>query len=213
MVRPNTVLLSIALLLAVSCKASFPASPSATTGIVAMQLMIRDTVDWPVSVNTRIRVEAVALDVHGEYRSVTYQANWTSSAPSIVQIGPVVPRNVEALRDGLAEITATYEGFRSSLVVPVSPPPRIPHLAIRSIPFSSVKFVGDTQTLQVEWRTSSSTREDVTAAAVLRSSDPRIATVDAARLTAREPGNVEITASYDGMAAAIRFSVFPPGCC
>jgi hypothetical protein len=201
----------LAFLLA-GCHASYPSAPSNPT-IVALQVHYPRALG-PVSVISGFGLLAYTLNSDGAYEDVTTKAAWSSSDPSVISRGAVVPTfgpmPFVAIGPGSADITAQYLGFSTSvpMVTFRADRPAFPSLTISSP--GDPRTVGTSAPSVARVQRSATDSQDVTTVATWSSSDPHAVSVAAdGSVRAIAPGTAQITASYNGLTAWYGLSVAP----
>jgi serine/threonine protein kinase len=162
----------------------------------------------------RIVLSATSRLSDGTEQQVSSGLRWRSSNDSVITVNPY--GGAEAQREGTAEVTAQFRGQVSTpltLVVKSQPP------AISSAPpakaatapapvLKSIVIVSSKRELETSERTaltaigrySDGTEAEVNDGLTWKSSDERIAAVDAqGRLTAFRSGQVRLNATYEGL--------------
>lgn len=197
----------VASLGAAACAASYPTQPANAVAVAAVKVRYA----FPIvntAVGGSISLTAYAVDGDGVYSDVTSRATWSSSNPSVLRM---FNSGASAVGPGTATVTATYQGFNDSITVPVRPTPASTvQQLVPTLNFSiSMMEVGQTGDLRASITQSFLTVQDVTDSATWRSSDPGVASVDAKKLTAVTPGNVELVVTYNNFSTWMRLSVSP----
>jgi uncharacterized protein YjdB len=173
------------------------------------------TGETALEVDRQVRLQLVVQDARS--RPVTeYEARWRSTDESVAVVAAGM---VTARRAGSARIIATVSGVADTLTVTVAakpaPPPVAPvpvRLAVASVVVSPSTNV----TLDVRGTASLTARAyaegDQPLDSVIRwtSSDPAVATVERGTVTARAPGEAQITAETGGKRASVRVTVRKP---
>ena len=197
--------LGFAALIISSCTASFPNQPSAPATVAGLHILyVFPTASVVVGRNLPLR--AVVFDTDGAYRDVTPQATWTSSDAATMAVA--APGALQPTRAGLVQITATYQGFATSLsTIVTASSPTYPYLEL--FPLAAPTGIGSAATTNALMRDGPSVSLNVTTQAVWSSSDTRVATVSQGQVSAVGIGTVEISASYGGFTSSYRFSVYP----
>lgn len=172
----------------------------------SLQVTVRAAAPVPAVLGVEVQAPRTTLQV-GESVQATAQVrtqgaastgvNWTSSAPGVLSVD--ANGTLRALAAGQATVTATSVADPSqrgqlTLTVqaplPPAPSPRVERVTVT--PAAMALAVGQTQALTAQVEVSGGASQAVT----WRSSDPAVATVDAAgRVTALKAGQAVITAS------------------
>jgi serine/threonine protein kinase len=156
--------------------------------------------------------ERITLNASGTYsdgakKVISSGLEWRSSNDSVVRVN--LQGEVEAQNEGVAEITAQSGGRISSPITLVvkavrPPPPAVPAApTLTSLTVSASKRElkpNDRTLLQANGRYSDGREKVLNQGIVWTISDERIAAVDSkGRVTARNSGDVQVTASYEGV--------------
>jgi uncharacterized protein YjdB len=152
---------------------------------------------------------AYAIDARGVYEDVTARAAWTTSDPTVVRVTASTPGRVFAVAPGAAEVSATYEGFSSTVPAFVEAIPALLPVPRLTMSGPGPMQVGDSGNAGASWWATNIASQTVTRAAVWTSSDPAVATVEGGLVRALAPGNAEIRVFYDGHTAFYWLSVNP----
>jgi hypothetical protein len=151
----------------------------------------------------------LAIHADGVYEPLgTPEATWTSSNPAIVRITGTSASTLQAVGVGIATITVTARGFSDSATVEIvnsSASSTYPRLTVN--PLGGPTGAGETRDARLVFSESPTNFREVQAEADWSSSDPRVATVAAGRVTAVGQGATEISASYRGYSDRFRLSV------
>jgi hypothetical protein len=134
----------------------------------------------------------------GSTKDVTADAEWTSSAPDVLSVSAGA---LSALAAGEATITAAYEGKSATRTITVA---EVVLTGVAISPQVMELKRGTSEQLTVTATFDDGSTKDVTAEATFTSSNPDVATVDAAGLI--EPlngGPVQITVEYDGQTTTL----------
>ncbi|RMF85416.1 MAG: PASTA domain-containing protein, partial [Nitrospirae bacterium] len=147
------------------------------------------------------QLQATALFSDGTSRDVTAQATWTTSDPAVATVD--ASGRVTAVAAGAASIQAAYQGAaaQSALQVAAALPAGrvIDHLVIAAPADTLVP--GAAVQLRATAVYNDASSQEVTRLATWTTSDPAVATVDAAGgVTAVAPGAVAIGVRYQGFA-------------
>lgn len=200
--------LIVAALIAVSaCDASYPFQPSAPT-ISALYVLYQFSPAGPLIAGISVPLSAITVNSDGATEGVSLQATWQSSNDAVARVVSNIPR-FTAVAPGVADISATYQGFVRTITVTVyEPEATFPRLTLRG--------AGTLTPLQIiaSLRLNPDQSQDVSGQAAWTSSNPGIATVtvsgSTALVTAVSPGTVEITAAFNGLRASVGYSVSYP---
>lgn len=171
-------------------------SSNPVPGVSVREVVI--TGDAVLGVGQTAQLEAVARLSDGTSRTVTSDATWTTSAPSIVQ---VAGGRVTGGAEGMAVITAEYDGHQAEMTMTVSAV-AVPVVSLSLIGNVSMGLGQPTQ-LQAIAQLADGSSRTVTADATWRSSDPAVATVDRGLVNGMTPGSAVITVTYGGQAAEV----------
>jgi uncharacterized protein YjdB len=192
------------------CHASYPSQPSTATP-ASFQVFYRNALG-PQFVGASFAFDAYVLNSDGVYEAVTSKAAWTSSNSVVVSL-TTTPSGFTALAPGLADVSATYQGFASTQSVTVYEADRQPFPFLFITP-GDPHVVGQNAVASLSLRTTPTQTQAPTAAATWTSSDTRIVTADAssnttARVTAVGLGTAQITATLNGVSGSYRLSIHP----
>ena len=203
----------VAVAAATSCSASFPAQPTAPRPVALTLAYSSNGTTWPIVVGRSfLLLQAYVIDSDRVYQIPSNSVVWTSSNPLVCTVRPFSSGvgGVFAVAAGTAEIFAVYNGLSASLTAQSQELISGPHLSI-TVSVSSLIRGPDFATARVDVLSGTNTivALDVGSAATWTSSDPSVATVSVGRISGLRVGNVEITATYNGMSASYRLSVPP----
>jgi hypothetical protein len=161
------------------------------------------------SIGSTFSFSVLAIHADGVYESVgASEATWTSSNPAIVRLIGTLAPTLQAVSPGIATITVTARGFSDSATVEiVGSPASLTYPRLTVNPLSGPTGADETRDARLVFSESATNFRDVAAEADWSSSDPRVATVTAGRVTAVGQGATEISASYRGYSDRFRLSV------
>jgi C1A family cysteine protease len=137
----------------------------------------------------------------GTTGDITGGCEWTSSNPSVVRMDG---NRAKAVSEGTATITASYEGITKSTTMTVT---GAEMTELQMMPAEGVIPAGLSALIKATALFTDGSTIDVTGEAQWASSDADIAVVDNGQVDARSPGEVVITASYNGFESASNLSV------
>jgi hypothetical protein len=139
----------------------------------------------------------------GTSRDVTSTATWESSNQSLASVSG--SGLVTVVGTGELDVRASYQGITGTL-----------HMLVAKEPIVSVTITG-TPSQPSAWaqlsavaRLSDGSAQDVTRSAVWTSSNPSLATVSSGYVAGVASGDVEITATYQGMGGSTHVTVAMP---
>ncbi len=162
-----------------------------------------DPVDQAVHAGDEIRLEAVARDKRGQ--PVSRPVVWHSDDSSRAVVAP--DGSLEARTPGFARITAALDDALSTVVIPILPA-RVAAVHLGDWPASVM--VGWTFIVEAtpvdRWENPLAER-----AVLWSTSDERVAEVDpSGKVTALRPGSVGLTATCEGVTAAVKVQIVAP---
>ncbi len=158
-----------------------------------------------VPIGTAFPAVATAIFSDETTEDVTYEASWTSSSPSVADVGnsdftPPYKGFVTATSAGTTALTAAWHGVSGTTVVTVTPATL---KTIQITPFSPKLPVGFGTYLQATGIYSDNTTEDLTFDVSFTSDTPSVASVGTlwfpGRLSTFAPGTATISAAYEGV--------------
>jgi hypothetical protein len=142
----------------------------------------------------------------GSTQDLTGQVVWASANPAIATINAAGLATGQAV--GSTSITATARGVTGSTTLTVSPALL---KAIVVLPTNATIAKGGTQQFTATGAFSDGTTQDLTGQVAWASSNPAVATINAAGLaTGQAPGTVAITATLNGVTGASALTASPP---
>ena len=189
----------------VSGGASLTVPPPAVTKTLTSVAVTPATVTFAIGAAQQFIATATYSD--STTANVTTSATWTSSNPTIAKITP--GGVASALATGSATITATLSGVSGSASLTV-PPPATTLTSITVSPATASIVAKATQHFIATAFYSDHTTADVTATATWTSSNPAVATVDAAGLaTGVAAGAATVTATLTGVEGGAELTVTP----
>ena len=160
----------------------------------------------------RTFLNASAKYSDGKMQAISSGLEWRSSNNAVVTVN--AKGEVEGRKEGVAEITVQHDGQVSSpvtLVVKAERPAPPPAPALVSLTVLAPKHelkANERIALVVNGRYSDGRETKINKGVTWSSSDDRIASVDSSgRVTARNSGNVQIDASYEGKNREIKLTV------
>ena len=203
-----------------SCRASYPAAPTGRLPIVALKVQYGSAMG-PLAVGSVFSLRALTVDTDSVYQQVRdnpASISWISSNPTVVRVSPAcVGLSTDcigltlftAVGPGTADITAVHQGLTDSVSAVVrESPPQYPYIQVFLLDPSP--SAGKTANARAYFYQSAVVGfQNVTDVATWNSSDSRVATVERGRVSAIAIGNVEITATFNGVSSWLRFSVSP----
>ncbi len=149
-----------------------------------------------------LALEAVVRDADGFPVPEAAGFLWRSDALAVVRVG--AGGVAEAVDDGVATVTAAYNGLEGSATLTVARV--VDAVAIEPASPATLTFFG--QTLALRARITDAAGELILQPAAWRSLDPGVATVDGSGVvTAVAEGTARIEASRDGVAATVEVDV------
>jgi hypothetical protein len=149
--------------------------------------------------NETRQVTVEATDSNGNTKDVTADAEWTSSAPAVVEVSK---GTVTAYGDGKATITAKYGGKTITLPVEIEVVERL-EADVRYLLLKS----GEQQQVQVTAKLSSGATKDVTNEAEWKTSLYKVADVKDGYISANGYGKTGVEAKYGGKSVRIDVEV------
>ncbi len=189
----------------VSGSASLSVPPPAVTKTLTSIVVTPATATFAIGATQQFIATATYSD--STTANVTTLATWTSSNPTIAKITP--GGLASALAAGSATITATLSGVSGSASLTV-PPPAKTLTSIAVTPATASIVAKATQQFIATAFYSDHTTADVTATATWTSSNPAVATVDAAGLaTGVAAGTATVTATLTGVEGGAALTVTP----
>ncbi len=208
----------IAISIACGAPASAPTPPgppphpgpivgTSSTPVQSIEIFYTFGLDW-LAIGSTFGFGVFAIHADGIYEKVSVQQGvvWTSSDSAVVQVIPTGLGSLRAAGPGIAQVTATYQGFSASVAQEIRTGiPPYPFLEIA--PHASPSEEGMSMDAGARWRESNTSFPDVTTLSTWTSSNPTVATVSGGRITARSVGTTRITANYNGASASYTFSV------
>jgi hypothetical protein len=161
------------------------------------------------AVGSTFSFSVLAIHADGVYEALgTSEATWTSSNPAVVRLIGTSSPTLQAVGAGIATITVAARGFSDSATVEIvnsSAASTYPRLTVT--PLSGPTGANETRDARLLFSESPTSFLDVGAEADWSSSNPRVATVAAGRITGVGQGATEISASYRGYSDRFRLSV------
>ncbi len=161
--------------------------------------------------------DRMVLKVRGKYpdgkeQLISTDLNWQSTDASVASVTP--DGQVEAQKEGAADITARYKGLKSlpvTLIVKAEEPPPPPRPTLVSLKVLSAKQelrVKERTILTVSGKYSDGKETEIQGGVVWKSSHRKIAFVDSkGAVTALKSGEVNLSASYEGLTSSINLTV------
>jgi len=203
------VVFGVAALVTTACHASHPFQPSSMDPVRVVAQY--DFAGGRTHVGEIVFTVAYSVTADDAYRDVTQMTTWSSSNPGILRASGISSRAFTAAAQGVAELTATYQGMTAVLVVTVFPVESLPYLRIVT---PGPRVPGETASAYLNLALPPvGGVQDVTTQATWASANPDIATVRIngpfAEIKAVRPGTTAITAAYNGLSTSYAFSVHP----
>ena len=194
------------LAVAPSCKATPPTAPDPT--LIGISILYRLPFSPEIG---SADVFAYAVDSDGGYTDVTGSAQWSSSAPGLVDISSagLQGRSISIRGIGPFRILATHQGVAGELLINKLPFPLRTTMRLTPAPGSDLRGIGATMQIEAEAFRDPGFYDRVTTVATWTSSDPAVATVERGRITALSVGTIEVRATYQGLSNALLVSVRP----
>lgn len=207
----------VCLLPLASCGGGSSNSSNTSTGPTLTSVGITP-VTPSVNVGGTQQFTATATYSDNSTQDVTTLATWTSATTSVATVqttGQASPGLATAIKVGSSSIEATYQGRGGSTTLNVVVAPVLTSLSIS--PTSSNVNVGATLQFNATAGYSDGSTQTVTSSAAWSSSDSTIASIQTTGQTTpglasgAQPGNVNITATYGGIAAVTTLNVVGTG--
>jgi hypothetical protein len=180
---------------------STPPPPTATLTQITL-----GPANQSVAKGTSLQLSATGTYSNGSQQNLTSSVTWKASPSTIATVS--AQGNLQALGQGVAQITATYQGITGNLSVTVGAATLV---SIALNPSDGSLPLGESESITATGNFSDGSTQNLTSSVTWQANPQTVATISIqGSLTALGQGTAQVSAAYQGVTGTASITIGPP---